>query len=51
MLYGVKEFVYLSGVNFDPNYLSAGLIEWAKKNLGHLWQMNVLKNLFLARNN
>ena len=30
-VYGVKEFVRLSVINFDPNYLRTGKTEWAKK--------------------
>ena len=29
-VYGVKEFVCLSVVNFDPNYLRTGKREWAE---------------------
>ena len=32
-VYGVKEFVCLSVVNFEPNYLRTGRTQWAKKNL------------------
>ena len=47
-VYGVKEFVRLSVclsvVIFDPNYLRTGWTEWAKKNLGHLWQKCMFLN-------
>ena len=36
-VYGVKEFVCLSIINFDPNYLRTGRTEWADIILGHLW--------------
>ena len=30
---GVKECVYMSVLNFNPNYLRTGKTEWAKKSL------------------
>ena len=33
-VYGVKEFVHLSVLNFDPNDLRTGVTEWAKK---YIW--------------
>ena len=45
-VYGVKEFIHLSVVNFDPNYLGTGKTEWAENYWGDLFgKMNVLKNL------
>ena len=40
-VYGVKKFVCLSNINFDPNYLTTGRAEWAEIFLGHLWQKYV----------
>ena len=40
---GVKEFVRLSVVNFDPHYLGTGKTEWAEIFLDIFGKMNILK--------
>ena len=35
-VHGVKNFVRLSVINFNPNYLRTGKTEWANKKFGHL---------------
>ena len=41
--------VCLSVVNFDPNYLRTGKTEWAKKNLGRLWQKLMSQKILFVR--
>ena len=56
-MYGVKEFVRLSVIKFDPNYLRTGKIEWAEIVLGLDLSSNLafaseqLIYYFLAGNN
>ena len=40
--------VCLSVTNFDPHYLETGKKEWAEIFLGHLWEMNVVKKIYLT---
>ena len=48
LVYGVKEFVRLSVVNFDPNFLETGKIESTEKNFKDFFgKMNVLKKIYL----
>ena len=42
-VYGVKEFVCLSVMNFDPNYLRTGKIEWAEIFWGYLSKSHIPK--------
>ena len=48
-VYGVEEFVCLSVINFDPNYLRTGRTEWAEFFLGHLWQKDMSQNFLFFR--
>ena len=47
-VYGVKEFVRLSVVNFDLNYLGTGKTEWVDIFLDIFGKMNVLKKFCLS---
>ena len=57
-VYGVKEFVFLSVTNFDPNHLGTGWTEWAKttqngeQNIRHalvlLWLFQLIALMFFA---
>ena len=47
-VYGVKEFVRLSVINFDPNYLGTGKTEWAEIFFDIFVKMNGLKNFYLS---
>ena len=35
--------------NFDPNYLRTGNTEWAKKNLGDLWQKALSQKSYISK--
>ena len=49
-VYGVKEFVCLSVVNFYPNYFRTGRTEWAEKNFRtSLAKWMISKMLFVRK--
>ena len=43
-VYGVKEFVRLSVINFDPNYLMTGKTDGLNEKSGHLLQKPMSHN-------
>ena len=47
-VYGLKEFVHLSVIKFDTNYLRTGKTKWAEIFLEHLWRTAMSPNFLFV---